>query len=43
MIGVSTFIANMFILAIAAALWLLVFAGFLLIVMQIAEKIKEIR
>tara|TARA_R110000765_G_scaffold362774_1_gene452943 strand:+ start:171 stop:302 length:132 start_codon:yes stop_codon:yes gene_type:complete len=42
-IGISTFIANMFILGIAAALWVLALAGFVLVVVRIADRIKGIR
>ena len=43
MIGIATFIANMFILGIAAALWVLALAGFVLVVVQIAERVRGVK
>lgn len=43
MIGIATFIANMFILAIAAVLWVVAIAGICMIISKAAEEIRRLR
>jgi len=41
--GIATFIANMFILAIAAVLWVVAIAGMCLIIGRVAEEVRKLR
>jgi hypothetical protein len=43
MMGIATFIANMFILAIAVILWLVAIADVFLLIKRVSEVIKEYR